>query len=472
MTKRSVDYAKWYNDVVVQAELADYSPVKGCMVIRPNGYVIWEAIQAELDKKFKETGHVNAYFPIFIPESFMTKEAEHVEGFAPECAVVTHAGGKKLEENLFVRPTSETIMYAMYSKWINSYRDLPLLINQWANVVRWEMRTRLFLRTTEFLWQEGHTAHATLDEAEEECIKILDIYADFHENFLAVPVMKGLKSEKEKFAGGLRTYCIESMMGDKRALQAGTTHNLGQNFSKAFDVRFQNKDGQMDYVWQTSWGVSTRMIGGLIMVHGDDKGIKIPPKIAQRKIVLVPIWKKDEEIPVVLEKAEKLLSGFPDRSHIYLDDRENYSPGWKFNEWELKGIPLRIELGPKDIENESVMFARRDTGEKFPVKWSEFNETAQKTLDDIQKNMYDQALKFREDNTITTDNYGEFKEINNKDSGFFSMHWCGAPDCEDKIQEETKATIRVIPFDDENEEGKCILCGKKSEKRVVFARAY
>ncbi len=472
LTKQSDDFSKWYTDVILQGEFADYSPVKGCMVIRPNGYTLWENFKAVLDKKFKEKGHQNAYFPLFIPESYMKREAAHVEGFAPECAVVTHGGGQKLDENLYIRPTSETIIYDMFAKWINSYRDLPLLINQWANVVRWEMRTRLFLRTTEFLWQEGHTAHATHDEAEEEALTILDIYADFLENYMAVPVLKGQKTEDEKFAGALRTFAVESMMGDKKALQAGTTHNLGQNFSKVFDVKFQKKDGTIGYTWLTSWGVSTRLIGALIMVHGDDNGLCVPPKLASNQAVLVPIWPSDDERPKILEVADRLNRELKTRISVKLDDREQYSPGWKFNEWELKGIPLRLELGPKDIEKESAMFVRRDTGEKISVSWNDMLDKTTEILGTIQKDMYDRALKFRDENTFTLDDYKEFKDMNDKEGGFFSLHWCGSSDCETAIQKETKATIRIIPNDAVSEDGKCIRCNGNSDRRVMVAKSY
>ncbi|MFC1477524.1 proline--tRNA ligase [candidate division KSB1 bacterium] len=472
ITKQSVDFNRWYTDVVLQAELADYSPVKGCMVIRPNGYSIWENMQSVLDGMFKETGHSNAYFPIFIPESYLKREAEHVEGFAPECAVVTHGGGKKLEEPLVIRPTSETIMYEMYSKWINSYRDLPLLLNQWANVVRWEMRTRLFLRTTEFLWQEGHTAHETYDEAEEETLKILDVYADFAEKYMAMPVLRGLKTEKEKFAGGLKTYCIESMMLDKKALQAGTSHNLGQNFAKAFDVRFQNRDGKMEYVWQTSWGVSTRLIGALIMVHGDDHGMKVPPKLAVNQVVLVPIWKNDEQKAAILEAADKIEKTLKKHVSILVDSRENYSPGWKFNQYELLGVPLRLELGPKDLEKESVFAARRDTREKFAVPWKDLEKRVPDVLDDIQDTLFQQALRFREDNTFIVDDFDEFKERNEQEGGFFSVHWAGSQEDELRLQDETKATIRLIPLNAQKEKGRCIFTGKESDCRVIIAKAY
>jgi len=472
ITKQSVDFSKWYTELVLHAELADYSPVKGCMVIRPNGYALWERMQSVLDGMFKDTGHVNAYFPLFIPESFLKKEADHVEGFAPECALVTHGGGKKLEEPLVIRPTSETIIYDMYAKWINSYRDLPILLNQWANIVRWEMRTRLFLRTTEFLWQEGHTAHETYEEAEEETLKILDVYADFAESYMAIPVLRGIKTEAEKFAGGLRTYCIEAMMGDRKALQAGTSHNLGQNFARAFDVRFQSREGQMEYVWSTSWGVSTRLIGALIMVHGDDKGLRLPPKIAHTQVVLIPIWKTEEEHAKVREVTDRLTGMLKKHVKVRVDDNENYSPGWKFNQYEMLGIPLRLELGPKDVGKESVMAARRDTGEKFPIKWDDLEETVVRLMDDIQNSLYDQALKFREEHTVALDDYGEFKERNERDSGFYALHWCGSADCEAKIQEETKATIRLIPINPEKESGKCVYCGSESPYRVIFAKAY
>ncbi len=472
ITKQSVDFSRWYTDVIIQAQLADYSPVKGCMVIRPNGYEIWEKMQSVLDRMFKETGHRNAYFPMLIPESFFQKEAEHVEGFSPELAVVTHAGGKELEESLILRPTSETIIYEMYKKWINSYRDLPVLINQWANVVRWEMRTRLFLRTAEFLWQEGHTAHETYENAEEHTIKMLNVYADFVENYMAVPVIKGLKSENEKFAGAIKTYCNEAMMGDKKALQSGTSHNLGQNFAKGFDVKFQGREGKMEYVWSTSWGMSTRLIGALIMVHGDDKGLRIPPRLANTQVVIIPIWKSDEQKERITAVADKLKKTLDGKVSVKIDDRENYSPGWKFNQYELLGIPLRLELGPKDVENESVFASRRDTGEKFPIKWNELDTKVPMLMEDIQKNLYDQAFKLREDNTFVIDDYAEFKEHNKNIGGFYSMHWCGSGECEIKVQDETKATIRLIPLDAENENGSCIYCGKKSDKRVIFAKAY
>ncbi len=470
ITPRSKDYSRWYTDVILQAKLADYSPVKGCMVIRPNGYAIWEKIQQTLDRMFKETGHVNAYFPLFIPESFMKKEAEHVEGFAPEAAVVTHGGGQELEEPLYVRPTSETIIWSMYKKWIMSYRDLPILINQWANVVRWEMRTRLFLRTTEFLWQEGHTAHATREEAEEETQRILEIYRTFAEEYMAMPVIVGRKTENEKFAGAVATYSIEAMMQDKKALQAGTSHYLGINFAKAFDVKFQDKDGELKYVHATSWGVSTRLIGALIMTHGDDDGLIIPPRLAPLQVVIVPIW-KEETRAKVLSYSEKLYQELKQQFSVKLDDRDQYKPGYKFAEWELQGVPLRIEVGPRDVDNQQVVLARRDTREKIPVSLNEASAKIAELLEAIQQNLFDRALKMREDNTYTLDDYGEFKAVLEK-GAFIRAHWCGSGDCELAIKEETKATIRNIPFNEPEESGKCIYCGKPSSRRVIFARAY
>ncbi len=472
ITKRADDYSRWYTDVIVQSKLADYSPVKGCMVIRPNGFALWEKMQAQMDRMFKDTGHVNAYFPVFIPESFMQKEAEHVEGFSPECAVVTHAGGKDLEESLMVRPTSETIINSMYSKWINSYRDLPVLINQWCNVVRWEMRTRLFLRTTEFLWQEGHTAHATYEEAEDETIRMLGVYADFAEKYMAIPVLRGIKSEAEKFAGALHTYCIEAMMGDKKSLQSGTSHNLGQNFAKAFNTKYQTKDGNQEYVWQTSWGVSTRLIGAIIMVHGDDQGLIMPPKLAPNQIVMVPIWRDDEAKDKVLTPASKITEELKKDFSVKFDDRDQYSPGWKFNEWEMLGVPIRIEIGPKDVENESVVMVRRDSREKIKVKWEDVPSTAGKLLDEIHNNLFDRALNFRKDNTFTIDDYADFKDRIENEGGFYSAHWCGSGECEEKVKNETMATIRLIPMNQEREEGMCLYCGNASKERVIFAKAY
>jgi prolyl-tRNA synthetase len=467
---REKDYNQWYIDVVLRSEMADYSPVKGCMVIRPTGYGIWENIQKHLDRMFKETGHVNAYFPMFIPESFMTKEAEHVEGFAPECAVVTHAGGKELEEPLMIRPTSETMIWSMYKNWINSYRDLPILINQWANVCRWEMRTRLFLRTTEFLWQEGHTAHATANEALEETEKMVYVYQKFVEEYLAMPVVVGEKTEQEKFAGAVQTFSIEGMMQDGKALQAGTSHYLGQNFAKAFDVQFQDVDAERKYVYATSWGVSTRLIGGMIMSHSDDAGLVVPPKVASLPVVIVPIWRSDEEMEMVLEKARAMTEGW-DILFYKIDDRNNIKPGRKFNEWELKGIPVRIEIGPRDCENNEVIVCRRDTGEKVTMPMEGLLPKIEALLETIQNDLFAAAKKRMEDNTHICDDYKEYgKKV--KKGGFFKIHWCGSNECETKIQEHTKSTIRCIPFDAAEEHGKCILCGELSTKRVIAAQSY
>jgi prolyl-tRNA synthetase len=471
ITKRAEDYSRWYTDVIAAAELADYAPVKGCMIIRPNGYAIWEKMQQALDAMFKETGHQNAYFPMFIPESFLQKEAEHVEGFTPE-AVVTHAGGQKLEEALVVRPTSETIIWNSYRNWIQSYRDLPLLINQWANAVRWEMRTRLFLRTTEFLWQEGHTAHATYDEAEEETLKMLGVYKTFAQDFMALPVIEGLKTEREKFAGAHHTYSIEAMMGDGKALQAGTSHNLGQNFAKAFDVTFQTQQGTREHVYATSWGLSTRMIGALIMAHGDDNGIVIPPKLATTQVAIVPISRKPEERSRVMEVAGRIAAGLKDARIGYkLDDRDQYSPGWKFNDWEKRGVPLRIELGPKDLDKDQVVVARRDTGEKTQIPQNGLVSRVSAMLDEIQKSLFEKARAFRNSSSHTVDDYSKFGELLDA-GGFLWSHWCGSGTCEERVKNETKATIRCIPSNREKEVGKCIACGEASEGRVIFARAY
>ncbi|MFQ5637370.1 MAG: proline--tRNA ligase [bacterium] len=472
ITKRTEDYAKWYLDVISSAKLADYAPVKGCMVIRPNGYAIWEKMQSHLDRMFKETGHRNAYFPLLIPESFLEKEAEHVEGFAPECAVVTHGGGKKLEEPLIVRPTSETIIWSMYKKWIQSYRDLPLLINQWANIVRWEMRTRLFLRTMEFLWQEGHTAHATDEEAEAETLLILDIYKRFAAETMALPVITGLKTEKERFAGAVRTYCIEGMMQDRRALQAGTSHNLGQNFAKAFDVKFQDENGELSYVWATSWGVSTRLIGALIMTHSDDNGLVLPPKIAATQVVVIPIWTSDDEKSFVLSKIANVTKNWNGSFSYEIDDRDNYRPGWKFNEWERQGIPVRIEIGPKDLAKEQGVVVRRDTSEKEFVPLERLHEHLESLLGDIQENLFERARRFRDDATYLCDDYETFKKEIEEPGGFFSVHWCGSRECEDRLQDETKATIRCIPLDNQKEAGSCLLCSEASQERVIVAKAY
>jgi prolyl-tRNA synthetase len=473
ITKRSEDYSRWYTDVIAAAELADYAPVKGCMIIRPNGYAIWEKMQQALDGMFKETGHQNAYFPLLIPESFLQKEAEHVEGFAPEVAVVTHAGGAKLEEPLIVRPTSETIIWHTYRNWIQSYRDLPLLLNQWCNVVRWEMRTRMFLRTTEFLWQEGHTAHATYEDAEEEALRMLGVYRRFAEEHLALPVIEGLKTESEKFAGAHHTYCIEALMGDGKALQAGTSHHLGQNFAKAFDVTFQTEKGTREYVYATSWGLTTRMIGAMIMAHGDDNGIIIPPRLATTQVAVVPIFRKPEERERVMEAVGKFTQAFKAAGIGFkVDEREQYSPGWKFNDWEKRGVPLRIEVGPKDLEKNQVMLARRDTGQKMPVSQDGLERAVTEMLDSIQSALYQRALEFREKNTQRVDDYKKFVEILDAQGGFLLCHWCGSAECEERIKDETKATIRCIPMKSEPEEGKCIKCGGRSGQRVIFARAY
>jgi len=472
LTKRQSDYSKWYNELVQRAELADYAPVKGCMVIRPHGYAIWEKMQAALDGMFKATGHRNAYFPLFIPESFMRKEAEHVEGFAPHCAVVTHGGGKKLDEPLYIRPTSETVIWAMYAKWIQSYRDLPLLINQWANVVRWELRPRLFLRTNEFLWQEGHTAHATDAEAEEEALKILGIYRRFAEEWMAVPVVAGLKTEAEKFAGAVRTYCIEAMTQDRRAIQAGTSHNLGQNFAKAFDVKYQSEAGELEYVWATSWGVSTRLVGALVMAHSDDQGLVLPPRLAPIHVAIVPIYKSDGERTAVLELATKIRDGLSADLAVELDDREQYSPGWKFNEWELKGVPLRIEIGPRDVASGQVVFVRRDTGEKSFVPVDQVTAAVPEALDAIQQGLFDKALAFREANTHDVEAYDEFRERLEAEGGFYRANWCGSTEEELRVQEETKATIRCIPLDGSEPTGPCFLTGQEAAARVIFAKAY
>jgi len=484
---RAENYAQWYNDLVIKADLAENSAVRGCMVIKPYGYAIWEKMQAALDQMFKQTGHVNAYFPIFIPKSFFSREASHVEGFAKECAVVTHyrlkssPDGKgvvvdedaKLEEELIIRPTSETIIWDTYRTWIQSYRDLPLLINQWANVVRWEMRTRLFLRTAEFLWQEGHTAHATKQEAIEETERMLGVYADFAENWMAMPVLKGLKSPNERFAGAVETYCIEALMQDGKALQAGTSHFLGQNFAKAFDVKFLNQTNQLDYVWATSWGVSTRLIGGLIMAHSDDNGLVLPPKLAPIQVVIVPIYKKPGQLEMISEKANQIKSALEAKGiSVKYDDRDTFKPGWKFNEYEFKGVPVRLAIGPRDIENGTVEVARRDTLEKAIYQMTDIENKVANLLDNIQKNLFQKALSFREDNTHQVDSWDEFCDVIENKAGFISAHWDGTEETEQRIKEETKATIRVIPLDAKAESGKCVYSGKPSEKRVIFARAY
>ncbi|MBI1850546.1 MAG: proline--tRNA ligase [Planctomycetes bacterium] len=472
ITSRATDYSKWYGDVIAQAELADYSPVKGCMVIRPNGYAIWEAMQRELDARIKATGHENAYFPIFIPESFLTKEKEHVEGFAPECAVVTHGGGKELEEKLYVRPTSETIMYAMFSQWIQSWRDLPLLINQWANVVRWEMRTRLFLRTLEFLWQEGHTAHETFEEAEAEARKMLGVYQEFAETVMAIPVIPGKKTDSEKFRGALHTYCIEAMMQDHRALQAGTSHHLGQNFSKPFDVKFQARDATLQHVWQTSWGVSTRLIGAVIMVHSDDHGLVLPPKLAPQQVVAVPIWQSEDDKAKVTAVVKKIEDGLAGRVRFKADLREQYKPGWKFFHWEARGVPLRLEIGPRDVAAGQVVMVRRDTGQKTTLTVESFLEKCESLLAEIQQGLFDKALAFRKKHTHVMDSWQDFTKLMEGEEGFVYAGWCGKVTCEEKLKNETKATIRCIPDDSHPEPGKCLVCNEPSRRRVIYARAY
>lgn len=472
IASKEKNFSQWYVDVVRKAELADYTTIKGCMVIRPYGYGLWENMQAGLDRRIKETGHKNAYFPLFIPESLLKKEAEHVEGFAPEVAWVTHGGSQKLEERLAVRPTSEAIICSLYSKWIKSWRDLPILINQWANIVRWEKVTRLFLRTTEFLWQEGHTAHKTEQEAEEETLKILNqVYRDYIEKDLAIPVIVGRKTEKEKFAGALHTYTLEALMADGKVLQVGTSHNLGQNFAKAFNIKFLDEDQKEKYVWQTSWGTTTRLVGALVMVHGDERGLKLPPKVAPVQVVIVPIM-FDKTKKEVLEKAESIRTVLKKDFRVETDSRDGYTPGWKFNEWEMRGVPLRLEIGPRDMAQKQVMLARRDTGKKTAVKEENLVETVKELLDNIQENLFTRAKKFLEENIRETSNYNEFKKIIEKQRGLIKTYWCGSKDCEDKIKEETKASIRCIPFEQEKVSGKCIYCGKESSTLVYFARAY
>ncbi len=471
ITSRADDYSQWYIDLVLKADLAEYSPVKGCMVIKPTGYAIWEKIQQNLDRMFKETGHVNAYFPMFIPESFLKKEAEHVEGFAPECAVVTHGGGKKLEEPLVIRPTSETIIWSTYKNWISSHRDLPLLINQWANVCRWEMRTRLFLRTTEFLWQEGHTAHATHEEAEEEAFRMIHVYRKFAEDYLAMPVLVGRKTNKEKCAGALHTYCIEAMMQDGKALQAGTSHHLGQNFAKAFDVTFQDQNKEVQYVHATSWGVSTRLIGGMIMTHSDDQGLVCPPRLSQRPVVFVPIYRSDEEKAKVLGKAREITADW-DPLFYRIDDREQYKPGYKFNEWELKGVPVRIEIGPRDVEQNSVVAARRDTGEKATMPMEGLRARMETLLDEIQNGLFQRAKERLETRTCAVDSYEEYK-ARVGEGGFFRVFLDHEnPEVEARLQEDTRSTVRCIPFDAPEEEGPCMLTGKTCKNRVIAAQSY
>jgi len=487
ITLRSEDFPKWYQDLVIQSRLADYSPVKGCMVIRPNGYAIWERIQRELDKRIQDKGVRNAYFPLFIPESFIKKEAEHVEGFAPQCAVVTYAGSKELEEKLIVRPTSETIINSMFAKWIQSYRDLPLLINQWANVVRWEMRTRLFLRTTEFLWQEGHTCHSTPEEAEDFALQMLDVYKEFSENVLAMPVIAGMKTESEKFAGALRTYCIEAMMQDTKALQAGTSHNLSTHFAEAFETKFLDQDGVHKSVHQTSWGVSTRLIGGVIMTHSDDKGLVIPPRLARDHVVIIPVGtKKPEAKEKVFAAADKLKeeikfecfkAGLDYDIGVQVDKDDTKNPGWKFHEYELLGIPIRIEIGPRDLESNQAIMVRRDIGEKTVVQLPDLARVVGENLGRMQVDLLERAQEFRKKNTHVANTYEEFKSDLNSKGGFYEAAWCGDPAIETKVQEETKATIRCILLDDQKKpimtDAPCMVTGKKgSNFKVIYARSY
>lgn len=487
LTSREEDYSKWYNELVIKADMAENSGVRGCMVIKPYGYAIWEKMQRQLDQMFKDTGHENAYFPLFIPKSYLSKESDHVEGFAKECAVVTHyrlknsPDGKgvivdpdaKLEEELIVRPTSETIIWNTYKNWIKSHRDLPILINQWANVVRWEMRTRLFLRTAEFLWQEGHTAHVSKEEAIEEAEKMLNVYTDFVENFMGIPVIKGVKSPAERFAGAEETYCIEAMMQDGKALQAGTSHFLGQNFAKAFDVKYQSKEGKQEYVWATSWGVSTRLIGALIMSHSDDHGLVLPPNIAPIQVVIVPIHRNEEQLNAISELADILISQLKKLGiSVKFDDRTEYKPGWKFNEYELKGIPVRVTIGPKDLENKQVEIARRDTLEKHQHSVDGLAEHIQDLLKEIQQNIFNKAKSHRDSLITEVNSYEEFKKVLDEKGGFISAHWDGSLEVEEKIKAETKATIRCIPLDGKEEEGVCIYSGNPSKRRVLFARAY
>lgn len=486
LTKRSEDYSKWYNELIELADLAEHSDVRGCMVIKPYGYAIWEKLKEILDKKFKETGHENAYFPLFIPKSYLSKEAEHVEGFAKECAVVTHYRLKngedgdvvvdpdaKLEEELIVRPTSETIIWKSFNSWVQSYRDLPLKINQWANVVRWEMRTRLFLRTAEFLWQEGHTAHATRDEAIQEAEQMLRVYADVVENYMGIPVIQGLKTPSERFAGAEETYCIEALMQDGKALQAGTSHFLGQNFAKAFDVKFADKDGKLSHVWATSWGVSTRLIGGLIMTHSDDEGLVLPPKLAPIQVAIVPIHKGEDQLASITSKVQELQKSLREKGiSVKYDDDDNRRPGWKFAEYEAKGVPVRVAIGPRDLANGKAEVARRDTKEKKVVDWEGVDQYIFNLLEEIQSNLLNKAAEHVASHRTKVDSYDDFKKVLEEKGGFIEAHWDGTAETEQKIKEETKATIRCIPLDQEKEEGVCIYSGKPSQGRVLFAKAY
>ena len=488
ITSRQEDYSQWYNDLVIKGSLADYSAVRGCMVIKPYGFALWENMRDALDKMFKDTGHQNAYFPLFVPKSFLEKEEGHAEGFAKECAVVTHYRLKtdpnkkgslivdpesRLEEELIVRPTSEAIIWNTYKDWIQSYRDLPLLINQWANVVRWEMRTRLFLRTTEFLWQEGHTAHATAEEAIAEAEKMLEVYATFAEDFIALPVIRGVKTESERFAGAVNTYCIEALMQDGKALQAGTSHFLGQNFAKAFDVKFLNSSNQQEFVWATSWGVTTRLIGALVMAHSDDQGLILPPRVAPFQVVIVPIYKGDDTKPAIDAKANSIVESLKKAGiRVKYDNNDNNRPGWKFAEYEMKGVPIRLALGTRDMENNVIEIARRDTKEKKTISLDNITDNVVRMLDEIQNNMYAKALKFKDEHITEVNDWKEFEKVLNEKGGFVSAHWDGTAETETAIKERTKATIRCIPLNNPKEEGKCILTGKRSEQRVLFAQAY
>jgi prolyl-tRNA synthetase len=478
VTPRSEDFAAWYNDICLRAELADYSPVRGCIVFRPDGFAIWEALRDELDKRIKKTGARNAYFPLFIPKSFLEKEAQHVEGFAPEVAVVTHGGGKELEEPLIVRPTSETIINHMFSQWIRSHRDLPMMLNQWANVVRWEMRTRMFLRTTEFLWQEGHTAHATREEAERETLTILELYRKFVEEFLAIPVIVGRKSAAERFPGAVETYAIEGLMGDGRALQCGTSHFLGQNFSKSFETRYLDDQNQMQFVWQTSWGVSTRLLGAIVMAHGDDQGLRLPPAVASTQAVIVPIWRKPDEGEKVMAAAREMFDSL-ERANIRvrLDTREGLTPGFKFNDWEMRGVPVRIEIGPRDVASGEAVLARRDKSgpeAKSKASMATIAETVSAMLEEIQASLYSQAKTAMVANTRKFDDYDAFKKHMEGEGGggFADVYWCGNPACESRIREETKATCRAIPLEQHTQSGKCLVCGEVATERAFFAKSY
>lgn len=485
ITERTHDYSQWYLDVVREAQLAEHSPVRGSMVIKPNGYALWENMQARLDRMFKQTGHRNAYFPLFIPKSFLSREADHVEGFAKECAVITHSRlrsaengvevdpDSKLEEELIVRPTSETIIWDTYKNWIQSHRDLPILLNQWANVVRWEMRTRLFLRTMEFLWQEGHTAHATQDEAVEETLKMLEVYRTFAEEYMAMPVITGVKTASERFAGAIDTYCIEALMQDGKALQAGTSHFLGQNFAKAFDVKFQTKENKLEYVWATSWGVSTRLIGGLIMTHSDDKGLVLPPKLAPTQVVIVPIFRKEDDLAKIQSYIEPVQKALENKGiSVLFDGRDQYKPGFKFTQHEVEGVPVRIAVGMRDVENGKCELARRDTGDKTLVAINDAVATIEQLLADIQTHLFERAKAYRDEMTSTVDTYEDFKKVLEDKGGFIYAHWDGSPETEAKIKEETKATIRCIPLFDDDESGSCMVSGKPSKRKVLFAKSY